>query len=200
MNEFIKLHNLILKEKPQTVDAIIWLQGDRYDRELTVIQLFRDGWSDKIIISGNNILIGEKIKPGENNISLNEMKDRLSKNGIPHYSIIVDDGAMNTKEQAEHIFKITEKRKWLKLILVGSSYYQPRAFLTFLKQAKKTQWNGTIINQPAFVAWDQQPSGRNETTEIIFKQEFEKISKYKHDLVSVAFGIKYLSDHLLKNN
>ncbi|MFZ4632238.1 MAG: YdcF family protein [Patescibacteria group bacterium] len=191
--QFNKLYVLLLKDKTQLSDVIIWLQGDRYDRGHKVLKLYKEGCARKIIISGNNVLIGDKPRVGETNVSLDEMKDFLLKKGINEKYIIVDDGAMNTKEQAEHIFKMANSKKWLKLILVGSSYYQPRAFLTFLKQAHVAKWNGEIINQSNLVAWNKKPSGRDKTAKIIFEEEFEKIKKYKKDLISVSQGIKYLN-------
>ena len=191
--QFKKLYSLLLDDKPKTSNVIVWLQGDRYDRGYKVIKLYKEGYAKKIIISGNNILIGNKTRAGEANIYLDKMKDFLLKKGVDNKSIIIDDGAMNTKEQAEHVFKIANSKKWLKLILVGSSYYQPRAFLTFLKQAKNAEWQGEIINQSNLVAWDKKPSGRDKNAKIIFEEEFEKIKKYKKDLVSVNQGIKYLN-------
>ena len=191
--QFEKLYGLLLEEKPQLSDAIIWLQGDRYDRGHKVFKLYKEGYAKKIIISGNNVLIGNKIRIGETNVSLDKMKDFLLKKGVDEKCIIVDDGAMNTKEQAEHIFRISDNKRWSKLILVGSSYYQPRAFLTFLKQARVAKWDGEIINQLNLVAWNKKPSGRDKIAKIIFEEEFEKIKKYKKDLVSINQGIKYLN-------
>lgn len=189
---FEKLHDLILKEKPQMADAIIWLQGDRYDRAAKTIMLYKQGWSKRIIISGNNILI-EGTRQGENNITLRQMKEFLLNQGIRKNDLIIDDGAMNTRDQAEHILKMAIKRKWGKIILVGSSYYQPRAFLTFLKQAKKVKWTGIIINQPKIIAWNKKPDGREKTAKLLFNEEFEKIKKYKKDITSIAQGIECLS-------
>lgn len=190
--KYKKLHELLLKEKPQKADAIVWLQGDRYDRAVKVLKLHKEGWSKKIIISGNNILIGRIARVGENNVSLDIMKDFLLKKGAREENLIIDDNSMNTKEQAEHVLKIAEEKKWTSLLLVGSSYYQPRAFLTFLKQAKKIGWSGKIINQPAVVFLGKKPAGREKTAKTLFAEEFEKIKKYKKDLVSIKQGIKYV--------
>lgn len=187
-----ELYELILLQPLERADVIIWLQGDRLERAPKVLKLYHDGWAKKILISGNNILIGRGPRPGENNISLLEMEEWLLKNGVKKKELIIDDGAMNTRDQTEHILKIAMDKKWLKLILVGSSYYQPRAFLTFLKQAKKITWDGVIINQPVIIDWNEKPSGRDEKAKIIFDQEFKKIQKYKDDLVSIVQGIKYL--------
>lgn len=188
-----KLYNLIIQDVVKKSDAIIWLQGDRYDRAGKTLKLYNDGWAKTIIISGNNVLIGNNARMGENNISLDKMKNYLLKKGIRERNIIVDDSAMNTKDQAEHILKIARRKKWSKLILVGSSFYQPRAFLTFLRQAEKVNWTGRIINQPAFIAWNKKPGGRDKTAKIIFSHELEKIEKYKKDLSTIRQGIKYLN-------
>lgn len=196
--QFKKLHDLLLTVKPRPAEVIIWLQGDRFDRAAKVLELYQAGWSKRILISGNNILIGGQAKLGEDNISLDQMKIFLGKKGIKGKSLLVDNGAMNTKEQAEHIFKIAKAKKWSKVILVSSSYYQPRAFLTFLKQAKKIGWGGEIISQAVLIGWDEKPGGRAESARIIFRQEFEKISRYKKDLAPVAEGLKYLSQQSFK--
>ncbi len=196
MLEFKKLYNLIIKDPPQSADAILWLQGDRYDRASKVIWLYKNSYSKKIIISGNNVLIGKKLRVGENNISLLKMKNYLLKRGVDERNIIIDNGAMNTKDQAEHILKIAKDKKWSKLLLVGSSYYQPRAFLTFLKAGKKMNWLGKIINQPFVIDWDKKPAGRDKTAKSLFNQEFKKIEKYKKDVITIYRGIK----HLERNN
>ncbi len=193
MLEFKELYGLIIKEKAQKSDAILWLQGDQYDRASKVFELYKNGWSERVIISGNNVLIGDGTRLGEKNISLAQMKSFLLKKGVKEKDLIIDDGAMNTKEQAQHILKMAKDEKWSKLLLVGSSYYQPRAFLTFLKQAKNIEWKGKIINQPAIIALNKKPAGRDMTAELLSKQEFEKIKKYKKDLVSIAQGIGYLN-------
>jgi uncharacterized SAM-binding protein YcdF (DUF218 family) len=188
-----KLYKLTLSQSLEKSDVIIWLQGDRLDRGPKVLKLYRAGWSKKILISGNNILIGKKPRPGEKNISLLEMEKWLLKNGVKEKELVIDNGAMNTKDQAEHVMNLALKKKWQKIILVGSSYYQPRAFLTFLKQAKKIRWDGIIINQPVIINWDEKPAGRDKTARIIFNEESEKIKKYKKNLASMEEGIKYLN-------
>ena len=195
--EFKKLYELLGQEKAAQADAIIWLQGDRYDRAHKTLKLYNDGWAKKIIISGNNILIGNKKRKGENNISLDSMQQFLFRQGVVAKNLIIDGGAMNTKEQAMRILKLAKANKWSKLILIGSSYYQPRAFLTFLKQAKKIGWQGRIINQTKIVAWDKKPAGRDKTAAFLFNEEFKKIEEYKKDLVSIKQGIEYLSKRSL---
>lgn len=188
-----KLHDLLLKQKLEPADAVIWLQGDRYLRAKKVLKLYRDGFGKKIVISGNNTLIGLGVRSGENNISLDEMKNFIFKKGINAKDLIIDDNAMNTKDQAGHVLKIAKDQKWSKIILVGSSYYQPRLFLSFLKKSRTIKWNGKLINQPAIVSWDKKPSGRDNIAKILFVEEFKKIKKYRKDLVLIKEGIDYLN-------
>jgi uncharacterized SAM-binding protein YcdF (DUF218 family) len=190
--EFWKLYKLLLTDKLKKSDVVIWLQGDRYDRVKNILKIYRSNLARYILISGNNILIGSDKRIGENNISLLEMYNYLIRNAIKKDKIIVDDNALNTKDQAVHIMKIAKFNNWKRIILVSSAYNQPRTFLTFLKQAQKTKWKGKIINQPSIIAWNKKPAGRDKTAKTIFNQEFEKIKKYKKDLVSIGQGIKYI--------
>lgn len=190
--QFNNLYNSLLKERPRLSDVIIWLQGDRYDRGNKVLDLYKNKFSNKILISGNNLLIGDK-REGENNISLDEMLDFLLYNGVNRKNIIIDSRSMNTKDQAKNIFKIIKNKKWNKVILVGSSYYQPRAFLTFLKESGRINWTGLIINQSFVVNLNKKPSGRDKTAKLLLAEEFVKINKYRDDLSLIEDGIKYLN-------
>ncbi len=190
--KFRILYRLLLKQPVGLSDAVVWLQGDRYDRSVPTLYLYRKGFAKKVVISGNNVLIGKNAKSEQSNISLTKMKSFVLKKGVKSKDLVVDSGALNTKDQAEHIINIAKKRQWTSFILVGSSYYQPRAFLTFIKQAKKLRWKGLILNVSAFVPWNKKPEGRTKTAQHIFKEEFEKIEKYKTDLATIDEGIKYL--------
>ncbi len=194
--DFLKLYNLILQEQPQKSDTIIWLQGDRYDRGPKTLKLYKESWAPKIVISGNNILLGKTVRAGENNISLEKMYKWLVKRGVKKEDIIIDERSMNTKEQAGHIIDLAKKKNWQRIFLVGSSYHQPRIFLTFLKQLKKKNWNGKIINQPIILDWDDVPGGRDKKTIEFLKEEVEKLKKYKNDIIPILDGIKYLKKPL----
>lgn len=196
VNEFRQLYNLILSEQAVKADAIIWLQGDRFNRSQKVLELYQAGYSDKIIITGNNVLVGAGKRPGENNISLDEMRQWLLAKGVPESAILVDENSMNTKEQAENIIALAKNNDWKTFILVGSSYYQPRAFLTFLKVANKLNYQGRIVNQPALILENDIPEGRSETAGALMAEELMKLEKYGNDLESVAVAINYLSKNL----
>lgn len=196
MNEFMRLYGMVISEKAESADAIVWLQGDRFNRSQKTFELYKAGYADRIIITGNNMLVGDGARPGENNITLDEMNDWLISKGVPESAILIDNGAMNTKEQAENIIALAKKNGWEKIIIVGSSYYQPRAFLTFLKAGNKRGFKGKIINQPAMIRDEAVPEGRDKTAKELISEEIGKLEKYADDTESIDAAINHLSKHL----
>lgn len=190
-SNFIRLLDFLQKEKSQKADAVVWLQGNRYDRGRKVLNLFRKKMAKKIIISGNNQLIGSEKRIGEDNISLDEMFKWLEDKGADTKRIIIEKQSFDTKDQASNVLKIAKRNKWKKIILVASLYHQLRVFLTFLKSAKRINWKGILINQPVIVNWNRVPSGGNKTAKKLFRDELEKIEKYHNDISTVKEGLLY---------
>jgi uncharacterized SAM-binding protein YcdF (DUF218 family) len=191
---FFQLYDLVINDKVLKSDIIVWLQGDRYDRAKKVLELHNKKWAPKILITGNNTSFNKNIRPEENNVSLKAMHRWLIMRGVKKNDILVDDQSINTKEQAKNVIRMAKINDWKKIILVGSSFYQPRALLTFLKQAKKLSWPGKIINQPVILKRTEVPSGRKQSVEKLFNEEISKIKKYKKDLVNIRDGIKYFEN------
>jgi uncharacterized SAM-binding protein YcdF (DUF218 family) len=190
--EFLEIYNLLLKNRPEKSEAVVWLQGDRYDRAEKVLEIYKNKLADKIVISGNDILIGPGPRPGEDNIGLAEMNDYLLENGVRGDDIIIDDEALNTPGQAVHIIDLAKQRKWKKIILVSSAYHQPRVLLTFLKQLKLMDEKIDIYNQPVEMELNKVPGGRKETVKELCLGEIIKINKYTNDVLPIKFGINYL--------
>lgn len=194
--QYKQLYQIILQQTPSKSDLIVWLQGDRFDRAQKVFFLYQDNFAKKILITGNNKLVGKQTRPGENNVTLNEMEEWLKKQGVKPDDIIIDDSSMNTKEQAKFTINFAKQNGYNRLLLVGSSYYQPRAFLTFLKEATDQSFDGVVINQAVTITDDKIPGGRGKTAGELRKEEIFKIKKYCSDVASVNEGIKYLSQNL----
>ncbi|MCX6779803.1 MAG: YdcF family protein, partial [Candidatus Magasanikbacteria bacterium] len=135
--QFENLQSLVLSQKHIKAQAIVWLQGDRLDRGQKVVELFEKKFASKILISGNNVLVGNGTRPGENDLSLKKINLWLIKKGIPKNAIITEDQSLNTAQQAKNVLKFCLNKKWRKVIVVTSPYHQMRAFLTFLKYQSK---------------------------------------------------------------
>lgn len=190
--KFLEIYRELMATLPQKSDAIVWLQGDRYDRGEKALELLRAGCAPLIVVTGNDRLIGPGIRPGENNVSIPEMVEWLKERDIGDEQILIDDGSFNTKDQARFIIDLAKRKNWRNFLLVGSSYYQPRAFLTFLREAQTQGYNGAIVNQPHIVGDTEIPGGRDGSASEIMKQEFEKIFRYHDDVATLDEGIDYL--------
>lgn len=155
----------------QKSDAIILLEGDGLNRYPKAIELFKQGFSDKIVFSGNisNYPYGS--------YPLSDIYPYIVEAGIPHEDIIHEDKSLNTREQAIEIIKLAEKNGWTKLILVASHYHQYRAYLTFLKEVFITNSNIVIYNAPANDLKWFDDAGWGQRFDLI-DQEFARIEKY----------------------
>lgn len=183
---------MVMAELPKSADAIVWLQGDRFDRGPKVLDLFTLGYASRIVLTGNNAFTGPGKRSGENNISLLEMREWLIERGVPLETILVENQSMNTREQAEHTIDFASAEGWKTILLVASPYHQLRAFLTFLKYTQEAGWPGRIVNQPADLAWDSIPSGRDLAAREYLSLEIKKINAYREDVASFEEGITYL--------
>ncbi len=187
-----QLNQLIYHDRLQVSDAAVWLHGDRLDRGPKVAELYKKGWAKKIVMSGNNVLLG-KIRPGENNITLGEMKAWLIRHGVKSRDILVDSKSFNTKDQGINIINLAKKHNWKSIIVVGSwPYYQFRVFLTFLKAAEVLGYRGRVINRFAVIPGNKKPGGRDMASNKLQKTEEQKLIKYQNDLVNIKKGIDYL--------
>ncbi len=199
MNErarFEELNALLQRATVGSGDVIVWLQGDRYDRGDVTLDLYKQGKAPKIVLSGNNVLLGVGPRPGEDNVSLEEMKSWLLERGVPEEAIEIESNSMNTRDQSLHICEMAKQRGWKSVIMVGSfPHYQARYYLTFLQGKKETGWNGTVIPAAAMLNVDQIPGGRDKTAGELMEEEFEKILAYqeKGHVASFEEGITSLS-------
>lgn len=164
-----KLFKEILSQKPKKADVIVFLQGDRFDRCPKVLSLYQEGFSSKILITGNNTR-AEEIKDS----LLPEIKEWFLKNQVKEEDIIVEDNSLNTLDQAVNVIKIAKENNYKKLILVTSPYHALRVYLTFLKQ----EWEGNIVIQTINQKWSDIPSGDNKTALEMLVGEIEKIRNY----------------------
>ena len=181
-----KLWKFLLNQQPKKSDVIVLLQGDRLDRVLTAVELYKKKFAEKILITGNNDLVGRGKRNDENDVPLEEIKVFFLKNGIPPEVIIIDEKALNTKDQAINTIATAIKNNWKTIIIVTSPYHLLRAYLAFSLQARHQGWPGEIIMGRADLGWSHIPSGRSKTSLEMLSIEMEKIKKYSADLLEIA--------------
>jgi uncharacterized SAM-binding protein YcdF (DUF218 family) len=122
----------------ESVDAIVAISGgDTTARTKEAISLFKNGWANKLILSG-----AAQDKTGPSNAAV--MKKLAIDDGVPESAIIIDEYSETTEQNAENSNKIFTSNNIKKVIVVTSGYHQRRAGLEF---TKRTQ-NIVILNHP----------------------------------------------------
>jgi uncharacterized SAM-binding protein YcdF (DUF218 family) len=122
----------------QPVDAIIVVSGgDTNARTDKAIELYKDGWSNKLIFSG-----AAEDKLGPSNAAV--MEKRAETAGIPKSMIYVDESSETTHQNAANVQTILTYHNIHSVILVTSGYHQRRANLEFSKLVP----NISIKNDP----------------------------------------------------
>src|SRR3989344_3601228 len=181
----------ILSQESQKADAIVFLQGDQLDRALESASLFQQGFAPRILISGNNKLVGPNTRPEENDFELGLLKGYLVEHGVPEAAILIDDQSFNSLGQATNVVKIAKENGWRTLLVVVSAYHALRSFLTLLSQAAAQAWDGKIVMHAVQFPWDTIPSGRAKSAREMLTLEMEKIKKYAKDVASIEEGLEY---------
>lgn len=194
-----ELLDLLSRQPSRRADVIVWLQGDRLDRGGKVLELYKNKQADKILISGNNKLVGVGPRPGEDDLPLGVLRDYLIKAGVPEADIMVEDESLNSAAQARNVLALSKENGWKTLIIVSSPFHQPRAFLSFLKAMDKLKIDVILINQPAIdLPWGELAGGRDKTRLELWSDEIDKIYKYAGDVTSPKDGIRYLENFTKK--
>lgn len=134
-----------LNEACHRADAVVAISGgDTAARTGEAIQLYQEGWADKLIFSG-----AAQDKSGPSNAQA--MKRQAIFNGVPEANILIEETAVNTEENAAKTQELVRSNNLHRIILVTSAYHQRRAGLEFKKRAGA---DVTVINHP--VRYDKQ--------------------------------------------
>ncbi len=127
--------------KCQKADAIVSISGgNTAARTNEAVRLYEQGWANKIIFSGAAADISSP-----SNAAV--MKAQAVEQGVPAASILMDEDAKNTNQNAEFTAKIITDNNFKKIILTTSGYHQRRAYLEFSRALAGT--GVEIINAPA---------------------------------------------------
>jgi len=152
-------------------DVIILLEGDGYNRYKHAAGLYKAKLAPLIVFSGG--IVNYKF----GSYPFSDLEEKLVNIGVDKKVLIHESISLNTREQAEEVFKLAIKNEWKKLILVGSSEHQYRAYLTFLRVLLDKKLDFFLFNSPARnLPWFEKSDWgiRYERLD----QEFEKIEKY----------------------
>ncbi|MBI3494516.1 YdcF family protein [Candidatus Saccharibacteria bacterium] len=134
-----------INDKCHSADAVVALSGgDTEARTSEAINLYKNGWAGKLIFSG-----AAQDKSGPSNAEA--MKKQAVEAGVNPASILTEESAVNTQENAANTKTLIQTNNLHRIILVTSAYHQKRASLEF---QKRTGNDLEITNHP--VAHDKQ--------------------------------------------
>ncbi|MBI4449785.1 YdcF family protein [Candidatus Uhrbacteria bacterium] len=179
----LQLHALVTSEQPRASDAIVWLQGNGYDRGPKVLDLFMGGFASIVVITGNRV---------RSSITVDHLTLWLTDRGVPTDVIVIDRQSLHTRDQAVRVLALAQERGWRTLLLVASPHHQLRAFLTFVKRAEEIGWTGRVVNQPAAIRWDAIPSEQTRTGWELLEMETKKLSDYPSHVASAQVALTHV--------
>ncbi len=163
--------SLVDNDLIQKSDAIILLEGDGLNRYIHAVDLYKRGYSEKIVFSGG--IIDHKY----GSYPFEEIKPLILNEGVSESALIYESASLHTQQQAVEVMKLCKINNWYKIILVGSHYHQYRAYLTFLRAMNVAGLEIIIMNSPArHLKWFSENDWGSRME--CLHDEFERIDKY----------------------
>jgi uncharacterized SAM-binding protein YcdF (DUF218 family) len=134
---FCKLPDLLtIDQSPEKADAIVVLAGDSDgSRVERAAQLFHEGYSDKLIISGGSIY--------RDVTWASLIRKRALELGIPADNIILQERSVTTWEDAYYSTEILHSMKATKVLVVTSSWHSRRSIACFNRADANILWIST---------------------------------------------------------
>lgn len=141
-------HFLMPMDEPSFAEAIIVVSGGGEERLNKGIELYEEGYSDLLVLSGDAL---DPTSPSNAEV----MKEQALEEGIPIDAILLDTESKTTFENARNVKKVLEEyglKEPYSLILVTTEYHQRRLLQNF-KEVYNDSETVTFINQPADVKY-----------------------------------------------
>lgn len=123
---------LTVAPAPQKSDLIVVLGGEAQSRAELAARYFADGYGTNVIVTG----IGD----------WDRTRHYLTNNGVPPEVIIVDQEALNTRENARNAATLARARGATNLLVVTSWFHARRAARTF--QTLEPQFQVSVAQAP----------------------------------------------------
>src|SRR5262245_23567077 len=119
---------LIREDRLAKSDVIVALAGDyRCNREKRAAELWRQGWADKVVVSGRGDPWG--FHTGE------AARIYVMSLGVPEEKIYMICEALNTRAEARELDDLMRERGWNSAIIVTSAFHSRRATYTVERAA-----------------------------------------------------------------
>lgn len=121
----------------QKADVIIAVSGgDTTARTQKAIDLYMDGWANKLIFSG-----AASDRSGPSNAAV--MREQALEQGVPSEAIYTEEQSETTKQNAERTQDILQDENIKTAILVTSRYHMKRTMLEFQNRAENIEFRAS---------------------------------------------------------
>jgi uncharacterized SAM-binding protein YcdF (DUF218 family) len=143
---------LVTQDEPQQSDIIVLLMGSGPDRMLGAVDLYHDGYADKIVmvrnmVRGYDLVVGQGVKIPHDTDIAREVAVQL---GVPGEKITVLPGdALSTQDEAIAVREYLKGEPGIEsLIIVTSKSHSGRAKKIFVKAMNSLDRDFKIISCP----------------------------------------------------
>jgi uncharacterized SAM-binding protein YcdF (DUF218 family) len=166
---------------PATVDALVVLEGDLFERNKEAARLYRAGAAPLVVLSGGDVAKLHYARPAR------EMKQNLVRLGVPASAIVCEGKSQDTREQAEEVIRIAKDFGWNRFAIIASHYHQYRAYLTFLKALQEQGLERKIVlyNAPARGPKWFEATARGTRIDLL-NEEMKRIDTYRKEYGHIA--------------
>jgi len=169
--------NQLIDDDPiEKTQAVFILSGDAWDRGNEAIKLYKQGFAEKIICTGENVprlfLIAGIPYPESELTQLH-----LLSNGIPACAIELLCKGTSTKEEADYILEYCRQQEIKNLTIISTKFHTRRIGNTFRKKFEDAGMQLLIHGAPSS-AYNESEWWKSENGLIFVNNEYIKILYY----------------------
>ncbi len=143
---------LIVEDPLAKSDAIVVLAGSRVERWLEAVDLYRDGWAPRVVLSPGHVepaeaLLRERGIPFPSDAEL--ARDAMARLNVPATAVsILPHDLDNTAQEAEAVHRTAVTRGWRQVIIVTSKYHTRRTAFAFSPRTAGIRHPGDRAREP----------------------------------------------------
>lgn len=167
---------LIKEDEMEKVPALFVLSGDAWDRGNEAVRLYKEGFAEKLICTGENVprlFLITGIPYLESELT----QFHMVANGVPAEKVELICKGTSTKEEADVILAYCQEHGIKKLAVVSTKFHTRRIRNTFRKKFEDAGMQLIIRGAPSS-AYNETEWWKNEDGLIFVNNEYIKITYY----------------------
>jgi uncharacterized SAM-binding protein YcdF (DUF218 family) len=168
-------HYLVVQDPLVKSDAIAVLAGTRAERWLEAVDLYREGWAPRIVLSQGQVEPAEALVRDRGvrfETDAERARTAMIQMQVPERDIIILPEILdNTAQEATAFHHMADAEQWRRLIVVTSKYHTRRTAFTFERELKGSDITA-IVHGSRYDPfdpdrwWTRRPDFRSATSEL----------------------------------